>query len=88
MHAVLDYCVTVAGAVYVVGGRRRNGRGLRLVATDLDWSTGRGPEVRGTAEALLLAVAGRPVVLPELSGAGVDLLARRIDANGLPSSVA
>ena len=28
---------------------------VRLVATDLDWSVGRGPEVRGSGEALLLA---------------------------------
>ena len=35
-------------------------RGVRLVATDIDWSFGRGPEVRGPAEALLMTVAGRP----------------------------
>jgi uncharacterized protein (TIGR03083 family) len=33
--------------------------GLRLVATDLDWTFGRGPEVRGRGEALLMAMAGR-----------------------------
>jgi uncharacterized protein (TIGR03083 family) len=53
-------------------------RDVRLVATDIDWAFGRGPEVRGTAEALLLAVAGRPVVLGELSGPGRDRLARRL----------
>ena len=34
-------------------------RGLRLVATDLRFSAGVGPEVRGAAEALLMAIAGR-----------------------------
>lgn len=54
-------------------------RGLRLVATDLDWSAGRGPEVRGTAEAILMAVAGRRGVTAELSGPGQGKLANRID---------
>ena len=33
-------------------------RGLRLVATDMDFSAGVGSEVRGPAEALLMAIAG------------------------------
>jgi uncharacterized protein (TIGR03083 family) len=53
-------------------------RGLRLVATDLDWSTGKGPEVRGRAESLLMAIAGRRGVVDELSGAGRQRLAARI----------
>jgi uncharacterized protein (TIGR03083 family) len=53
-------------------------RGVRLVATDLDWASGRGPEVRGTAEALLMAVAGRRGIAAELSGPGRDRLARRL----------
>lgn len=58
----------------VIGGARRT-RGLRLVATDLDWSAGRGPEVCGSGEALLLAMTGRTAaVAGELDGAGVALL--------------
>jgi uncharacterized protein (TIGR03083 family) len=53
-------------------------RGVRLVATDIDWSSGRGPEVRGTGEALLMAVAGRSAVAEELSGPGAERLARRL----------
>lgn len=53
-------------------------RGVRLVATDLDWSAGIGPEVRGPAEALLMAIAGRRSVLGELSGPGQRKLAYRI----------
>ena len=33
-------------------------RGVRMVATDLRFSAGAGPEVRGAAEALLMAMAG------------------------------
>lgn len=53
-------------------------RGIRLVATDLRFSAGVGPEVRGTAEALLMAIAGRRAVLSELSGPGQTKLASRI----------
>ncbi len=54
------------------------GRGVRLVAEDLGWTFGRGPEVRGTAEAILLAMGGRTVVIDELSGPGRDRLARNL----------
>jgi uncharacterized protein (TIGR03083 family) len=46
-------------------------RGRRLVATDLDWSSGSGPEVRGRAIDLLLLVANRLQVLPSLEGPGL-----------------
>jgi uncharacterized protein (TIGR03083 family) len=53
-------------------------RGLRLVATDLDWSAGRGPEVRGPGEAVLMAISGRRGVVEELTGPGQATLAARI----------
>ena len=53
-------------------------RGVRLVATDLDWFHGRGPEVRGTGEALLMAMAGRPAALDDLDGPGKAKLAQHI----------
>ena len=53
-------------------------RDVRLVATDLDWAFGRGPEVHGTAEALLMAVAGRGAVAMELSGPGVPQVVARL----------
>lgn len=53
-------------------------RKLRVVATDLDWAFGWGPEVRGSAQALLMAVAGRSATLDELTGPGLDTLRRRI----------
>ena len=52
-------------------------RGLRLVATDIEWSTGDGPLVEGPAEPLLMAIAGRPTT-DELSGPGTPTLADRI----------
>ncbi len=61
----------------VKAGRRA--RGLRLVATDLGWSAGSGPEVHGRGEALLLAIAGRGAALGEISGPGAAILASRMD---------
>jgi uncharacterized protein (TIGR03083 family) len=46
-------------------------RGRRLVATDLSWSRGSGPEVKGKAIDLLLLVANRRQVLPCLDGPGL-----------------
>jgi uncharacterized protein (TIGR03083 family) len=52
-------------------------RGVRLVATDLDWSFGKGPEVRGSGEALLMAMGGRRAALDDLDGPGKAKLAQR-----------
>jgi hypothetical protein len=46
-------------------------QGRRLVATDIDWAKGSGPEVRGKAIDLVLLVANRRQVLPCLEGPGV-----------------
>jgi uncharacterized protein (TIGR03083 family) len=59
-------------------GAGRRIRGLRLVATDIDWQHGNGPEVRGTGEALLLAMTGRPAIISELTGSGQATLAERV----------
>jgi uncharacterized protein (TIGR03083 family) len=59
---------------------KRVAKGLRLVATDIDHTVGDGPEVRGPGEAIVLALSGRPVGLPELTGAGVTVLRDRIGA--------
>lgn len=53
--------------------------GLHLVAEDLNWQAGDGPEVRGPADALLLAMTGRRVGLSRLAGSGLDTIASRID---------
>jgi len=55
---------------------RRRLRGLRLTATDIDWSAGEGAEVRGPVQALLLLLTGRTkAALPQLSGPGTERLA-------------
>lgn len=55
-------------------------RGLTLVATDLDWSAGKGPVVEGPAESLLMAMAGRRGTAQELTGPGQPTLAHRLGA--------
>ncbi len=57
--------------------KRRLG-GLRLVATDQEWSWGAGQEITGPSEALAMAVTGRSVALADLRGAGVDALRRQL----------
>jgi uncharacterized protein (TIGR03083 family) len=57
-------------------GKQRSA-GLRLVATDVDWSEGDGPEVRGPAASLILAVTGRRAAVEALSGDGVATLRGR-----------
>jgi uncharacterized protein (TIGR03083 family) len=51
--------------------------GLRLRATDADWSYGSGPEVAGPMVALMMAMATRPL-LASLSGDGVETLRGRL----------
>jgi uncharacterized protein (TIGR03083 family) len=59
-------------------GAGRRIRGLRLRANDIDWAHGRGPEVTGPGEALLMAMSGRPAALADLQGAGLGTLAERL----------
>ncbi len=66
------------GTNFPVGGKRRVA-GLRLIATDMDWSHGTGPEVSGPALSLLLAMTGRPLGLDQLHGEGADALRARLE---------
>ncbi|BBZ50482.1 maleylpyruvate isomerase family mycothiol-dependent enzyme [Mycobacterium heidelbergense] len=59
-------------------GAGRRIRGLRLRANDVDWAHGRGPEVTGPGEALLMAMSGRRAALADLDGAGRPTLAGRL----------
>ena len=52
--------------------------GFRLIATDVSWSVGDGPEVRAPIGVILLACAGRLAALPQLSGEGAPDLAARL----------
>jgi uncharacterized protein (TIGR03083 family) len=53
-------------------------RDLRQIATDIDWAHGKGPEVQGPGEALLMAMAGRSDALKDLTGPGKDKIAQRM----------
>ena len=59
--------------------------GLRLVATDVDWSHGTGPEVTGPGMAMLSAMTGRAGGLEELAGEGLPTLRRRMTSVGATS---
>jgi len=64
------------GSNLLIGAKRRIA-GLRLRATDTDWSTGAGPEVSGPVLSLVLAMTGRPAALADLTGEGVATLRSR-----------
>jgi hypothetical protein len=51
--------------------------GLRLIATDIDWHYGTGPEVRGPVAAILLAGCGRAALDEQLDGPGLEILRGR-----------
>lgn len=61
-----------------LGGGKERVSGLRLVSSDATVDSGVGPEVRGSALSLLLAVSGRPVTPDELTGPGVATLIERV----------
>jgi uncharacterized protein (TIGR03083 family) len=65
------------GSNLLIGAKQRIA-GLKLQATDTDWSTGSGPEVSGPAISLLLAMTGRKAALDDLSGDGLATLRGRM----------
>jgi hypothetical protein len=76
MRAAFEAAPEVAGAVKA----KKRAQGLRLVATDLDCTVGTGAEVRGPAEAVILALTGRWARGDELTGDGVAVLRSRQSA--------
>jgi len=64
-------------ASFPVGGKKRI-TGLRLVAADVGWSYGAGPEVSGPGLAVMLAMTGRPAGMTGLTGDGVEILRGRL----------
>jgi len=77
-----DYSPAAAAAVgdsykgsnLVLGAKKRIA-GVKLVASDIKWTHGDGPEVTGPMMALVMAMAGRKAALTDLSGPGVETLA-------------
>lgn len=61
----------------VGGSARRRVAGVRLAASDSDWTHGSGPDVVGSTEALLLLLFGRHPRPEELAGPGAEVLVTR-----------
>ena len=78
LRAVLDFLVSAkARRGFVPRGRLD---GMQFFATDQHWSHGTGALIEGPSEALMLAVAGRPAALGDLSGNGLSMLRDRLTA--------
>jgi uncharacterized protein (TIGR03083 family) len=69
----------VHGSTPLLHGKQRSA-GLRLRATDIDWTAGDGPEVSGPAASLILAMSGRKPAMSDLTGDGVETLRSRVMA--------
>lgn len=65
LRAVADFLKSAGGF-----GTKKRIAGVRLVATDMEWVHGTGPDVTGPAEILVLFMAGRLAVVADLAGAG------------------
>ena len=52
--------------------------GIRLVATDHDWSTGSGPTATGSMADIFLLLTGRPAGADRLTGPGADAIRSRL----------
>ena len=75
---VLIACLEMyKNASFPVGTKKRID-GLRLVATDVDWSHGAGPEVTGPAMPMVMVMTGRAAGLDELGGEGMITLRNRM----------
>jgi uncharacterized protein (TIGR03083 family) len=75
------HVVAVAEAYKKAGfplGVKKRIAGLRLRATDVEWTHGQGEEVAGPGVSLLLAMTGRRAALEDLKGDGVAKLAARM----------
>ena len=73
LRAVLDYESRQSRFI----PNKKRIAGVKLRATDIEWTTGEGPEVAGPGEALLMAMCGRKVALDDLTGDGVAVMRAR-----------
>jgi uncharacterized protein (TIGR03083 family) len=64
------------GSNVLIGAKDRIA-GLRLTATDAEWTHGDGPEVSGPILSLVLGMTGRAPACADLTGPGVDTLRSR-----------
>jgi uncharacterized protein (TIGR03083 family) len=64
------------GSNLIVGAKNRIA-GLKLTATDTEWTAGSGPEVTGPVLALVMVMTGRGAALDDLAGDGLPTLRSR-----------
>lgn len=76
-EAVIRVADFYKGSNVIVGAKRRI-NGVRLSATDVDWSTGSGAEVTGPILALTMVMTGRGAALEDCAGPGLDTLRQRL----------
>jgi uncharacterized protein (TIGR03083 family) len=72
----VEPCLAHTWSAPFVGAAKRFA-GVRLVATDCGWTEGEGPELRGPASGMLLALNGRAAGLDRLEGPGLELARSR-----------
>ena len=74
-RAALD---TARSRRFALFSNRRDLDGLCFRATDIEWTSGTGPEIAGPARPLAHAMWGRTASLSTLTGPGVDVLRARL----------
>ena len=80
-HRISDEALVAVADSYkrsnlLIGSKRRI-EGLTLTSTDVNWTTGGGPEIRGPLASLTLAMTGRAQAVVDLSGEGLPTLIGR-----------
>jgi uncharacterized protein (TIGR03083 family) len=75
-EAVIQAADFYKGSNLILGTKARIA-GVRLRATDAEWSHGDGPSVEGPMLSLLLSMTGRQAALDDLAGDGVAVLRSR-----------
>lgn len=74
------HIVALAGGYQTTGkplGGKKRSAGLKLRATDVDWTHGDGPEVAGPGLDLIMAMTGRARALDNCTGEGVATMRAR-----------
>ncbi len=69
-----------AKGVQPILGNKKRIAGVKLVATDIDWTCGEGDEVRGPGEAVYMVINGRAPALADLEGPGLATLRSRLSS--------
>jgi uncharacterized protein (TIGR03083 family) len=81
-HDIQPEALTLVGDFVIRGnlllGGKRRATGLKLVASDVDWTRGAGPEVKGPLASIIIALTGRKAGIADLTGDGLATLSGRI----------